>query len=58
LEEPHKEKKVGITKGEENYISPSKTKKEGFMDHINITYQVLEEGIENTFIFEKSFSLY
>jgi ribonuclease HI len=57
LREPHKEKEVGIIKGEENTLSPSKTKKEGFVDHVNVTHQVLEEGIHNTFILENSLFL-
>jgi hypothetical protein len=57
LTEPHKEREVDIIKGEEKVFSPSKTKSEGVVDHVNITHQVLEEGIDNTFILENSLFL-
>jgi hypothetical protein len=53
LTKPHKEKEIGIIKSKKQTISPNKTKKEEFINHLNITHQVLEEGIDNTFILEK-----
>jgi hypothetical protein len=58
LTELHKEIEIGIIKSEENSLSPNKTKKEYFVNHINITHQGLEEGINNTFILENSIFLY
>jgi hypothetical protein len=58
LIEPHKEKKIGAIKNEEKTIFPNKTKKEDFVkDHVNMPHQVLDEGIDNTFIFSNSLFL-
>jgi hypothetical protein len=52
--EPLKETKVKVIKGEEKVSSPDRTKVESTVGHININHQVLEEGIDNTFILENS----
>jgi ribonuclease HI len=57
LTEPHKEREVGIIQGRGEIFSPSWTKSEDVVDHVNITHHILEEGIENTFILEKSLFL-
>jgi hypothetical protein len=44
LIEPHREKEISVIK-------------EDFVNQVNITHQVLDEGIGNTFILEKSLFL-
>jgi hypothetical protein len=57
LTEPHRENKIGIIKSEEKTLSPDKTKKEDFVNHVNITHQVMDEGINNTSFSNNPFSL-
>jgi len=58
LAEPCKEKKTTAINNEEKTIFPNKTKKENFFkDHISMPHQVLDEGIDNTFIFANSLFL-
>jgi len=58
LTEQCKENKIGAIKNEDKNIFPNKSKKEYFFkEHVSMPHQVLDEGIDNTFIFENSLIL-
>jgi hypothetical protein len=57
LTEPHKENEFFVTKSEEKTHFLEKTKKGDILNHVNISHQVLDEGIDNTFIFSNSLFL-
>jgi hypothetical protein len=54
LVEPLDEMRVKIDKGNEQVSLQDMTKAESTVAHINVNHQVLEEGIDNTFILANS----